>query len=166
MMLLITFAGAIGHAGEVHEAALREAEAYLGTPWAWNGQATDKHPGLGCMSLVYRAYAQARGEPRSSYPVNPSEMVASEKLGGVSARLSRGGSEGPELLQRGDVVYFLTTTPIPDEPLLRVGGQDYWPWHMGLYLGEGEVLHSEPGGEVRTQALEEITWEAIVATRP
>ena len=81
MLLLITSA----LAGELHDEAIREAEAYLGTPWAWNGQATSKNPGLGCMSLVYRAYAQARGTSRKGWPVNPSEMVEAETLGPVSA---------------------------------------------------------------------------------
>jgi len=159
-MLLI----ATALAGEVHEAALEHGTAYLGTPWAWNGQATTKNPGLGCMSLVFRSYSAATGTPRSRYPVNPSELVASGLLGTEVATIER-GDEVP--FQAGDVVYFLLEgVEIPDEPLHVEGDAKFWPWHMGLYAGEGLVLHAEPGGEVRHQPLDEIAWDRVLGTRP
>lgn len=149
-------------AGDANDAALDHARSYLGTPWAWNGQASAKNPGLGCMSLVYLSYSHATGTPRSRYPVNPSELLASERLGATAAVLERGD---PVELQAGDVVFFLTTSPIPDDPMLVHDGTEYWPWHMGLWDGE-QVLHAEPGGVVRTQPIEEIAWDVVLATRP
>lgn len=151
-------------AGETHDAALAEGASYLGTPWAWNGQATARNPGLGCMSLVFRSYAEATGTPRSRYPVNPSELVASGLLG-EPVGLIGPGDEVP--FERGDVVYFLLEGyEIPDEPLHADGERKWWPWHMGLYAGEGQVLHAEPGGVVRYEALEEIRWDLVLGTRP
>ncbi|MCP4810771.1 MAG: C40 family peptidase [Proteobacteria bacterium] len=151
-------------AADVNDAALEHARTHLDTPWAWNGQATTKNPGLGCMSLVYRSYSHATGTPRSRYPVNPSELLASERLGTAVAAIPVGiPVEG---LEPGDVVFFLTTTEIPDDPMYSADGVDYWPWHMGLWAGDGQVLHAEPGGVVRTQAVEEIAWDVLLATRP
>ena len=151
-------------AGEVEDVAVAKAESYLGTPWAWNGQGTPKNPGMGCMSLVFLAWSEASGTPRTSYPVDPSKTVASGRLGDPVGEWLRGSTV--EGLERGDVVYFLSTHPIPDDPLLTVAGQDYWPWHMGLYVGEGITLHAEPGGVVRYQPLDEVHWDALVVTRP
>ncbi len=161
-LMLLLFTAAL--AGEVHDQAIEHAEGYLGTPWAWNGQATAANPGLGCMSFVFRSYSAATGTPRASYSVNPSELVASGLLGPQTAVISR-GEEVP--FERGDVVFFLLAGyEIPDAPLHIDGDTKYWPWHMGLYTGEGQVLHSEPGGEVRYQALEDISWDRVLATRP
>ena len=150
--------------GAVEDVAVEKAESYMGTEWAWNGQGTAKNPGMVCMSLVFLAWSEASGVPRTKYPVDPSKTVSSGLLGAPVGKWLRGAEVIG--LERGDVVYFLTTTEIPDEPLLTVGGTDYWPWHMGLYVGEGMTLHAEPGGVVRHQALDEVYWEALVATRP
>ena len=151
-------------AGDVHDEALQHGATYVGTHWAWNGQATDKNPGLGCMSLVFRSYAAATGTPRSKYPVNPSELVASGLLGSEVGLIGR-DEEVP--FESGDVVYFLIAGyEIPDEPLHVAGEVRYWPWHMGIYAGEGQVLHAEPGGVVRYQAIEEIAWDKVLGTRP
>ncbi len=150
-------------AGTMEDAAVAEAEVWLGTPWAWNGQGTAKNPGMGCMSLVFRAWSEASGVPRTRYPVNPSEMRSSGLLGPTVGHWGPGETT---TLERGDVVFLLTTSEIPDDPMLTHEGVDYWPWHMGLYAGEGQLLHAEPGGVVRSQELSELAWERVLGLRP
>ncbi len=149
--------------------ALEAGRAYIGEPWAWGGRATDSHPGIGCMGLVFRAWGAVQGRSWKSYEVNPSELVAGGKLGATVPGL--GGvlrtELDPSLLQPGDVLYFLVQDyEIPDAPLWHHDGHDYWPWHMGLYAGEGRVLHADPSSRVRHQRLDAVMWDALYATRP
>ncbi|MEM6927295.1 MAG: hypothetical protein AAF602_10215 [Myxococcota bacterium] len=41
-----------------------------------------------------------------------------------------------------------------------------WPWHTGIYLGDGQVLNSHPSHGVVTMRLDDISWDALFATRP
>jgi len=150
------------------EAAIKNAESYLGQPYAWGGRNTSGNPGIDCLGLLYLAWGPVTGTPWRSYPVDPSKIVASKKLGtpvdGAAGVLRADLDQG--LLQRGDVLYFLNRGyEIPDEPLWVVGEDRYWPWHTGLYAGDGVALHAEPGGVVRRQPLDEIPFDALYVTR-
>jgi cell wall-associated NlpC family hydrolase len=148
--------------------ALAWADEQLGVPYAWNGRGTSRLPGLDCLGLVFGAWGHATGTPWRAYPVNPSELVASGRLGGhvegVDGVLR--ATVDDELLLPGDMLYFLLRGyRIDDAPLLQLDGHDYWPWHVGLYVGDGLVVHAEPGGVVRRQALGELRFDALLATR-
>jgi cell wall-associated NlpC family hydrolase len=151
------------------ERALEAGRAYLGEPWAWGGRATESHPGIGCMGLVFRAWGSVQGRSWRSYEVNPSELVAGGKLGrpvpGLDGILR--GEVDVAQLEPGDVIYFLLRDyEIPDAPLWSHEGHDYWPWHMGLYAGDGRALHADPSSRVRHQRLEHVSYDALYVTRP
>lgn len=148
--------------------AIENGLSYLGEPYLWNGRDTQRLPGLDCLGLLYRAWGPVTDTAWTAYPVNPSELVAGGLLGepvkGTPA-LRRGFDVNT--LRPGDVLYFLIEGyEIPDEPLWVRGEARFWPWHTALYIGDGEILHAAPGDKVRRQALDEILWDALLATRP
>jgi len=151
------------------EQALEAGRAFIGEPWAWGGRATESHPGIGCMGLVFRAWGAVQERSWKSYAVNPSELVASGKLGapvpGLDGVLRT--EVAIDALEPGDVLYFLMADDeIPDAPMWQHDGHDYWPWHMGLYAGEGRALHANPSSRVRHQRLDGIAFDALYVTRP
>jgi cell wall-associated NlpC family hydrolase len=150
------------------ERAVAQAREHLGEPYRWEGRGTRKYPGWDCLGILFRAYGKVDRRGWWTYEVNPSELVANGKLGqpvdGISGVLRT--ELDPTLLQAGDVLYFLRAEyEIPDEPLLVKDEVRYWPWHTGLYVGNGHVLHAAPGDVVREQILAEITFDALFATR-
>lgn len=151
------------------EQAIALAEATKGTPWKWNGRLTPQLPGLDCLGIIFVAYGEATGTPWRDYPVNPSELVASAKLGNVVPEVAGvlRGNVPVDALKRGDILYFLVEGyEIPDKPLLVDGERRYWPWHTGIYLGDGNVLNSHPSQGVVVMRLTDISWDALFATRP
>ena len=149
--------------------AIEAGRTLIGEPYAWGVRNEASHPGVDCLGLIYLAWGTVTGTPWRSYAVNPSELVASGKLGqpvpGLDGVLR--AEVDPSLLQPGDVLYLLMADyEIPDAPLWRHGGHDYWPWHTALYAGEGRAMHAQPGGRVRTQRLDAIAWDALYVTRP
>ncbi len=149
--------------------ALEAGRALIGEPYRWGGRKQASHPGVDCLGLLYLAWGAVTSTPWRSYPVNPSKLVASGKLGspveGMDAVLR--ADVDLSLLQTGDVLYFLVADyEIPDAPLWEHEGTPYWPWHTGLYAGEGRALHAEPGGRVRHQDLSGITFDALFVSRP
>ena len=149
--------------------ALEAARTWAGTPYRWGGRGTDAHPGMDCLGILFRAYGVMDGVPWWAYAVNPSELVASGRLGAPVPGLD-GKPWSPEQvaqLEVGDVLYFLVEGyEIPDVPLVEDASGRWWPWHTGLYAGEGQVLHAAPGGTVRTQPLSEVFFERLYVTRP
>ena len=163
--------------------ALAHAQQWLGTPYAWEGRGTRKHPGMDCLGLLYRAWGPVTNTAWTAYPVDPSELVRSELLGrtvpGLAGRL-RASVDDSEL-RPGDVLYLLKAwAEIPDEPLwlqTRACGAGeeadsnalcstpYWPWHTVVYVDQGVVVHAAPGAEVRTQRLSELDYDALFVTR-
>ena len=153
------------------EAALTEAMRYAELPWTWNGRGTDRLPGIDCMGLLFRAYGTATGTPWRDHATDPSKLVASGKLGppvpGLDGVLR--GEVDPTKLRRGDIVYFLVKEQeIPDAPLMQRDGARYWPWHVGVYVGEGKqlVLNAHPTFDVVRMPLDAVLWDAIFVTRP
>ena len=147
--------------------AVAHARTYLGVAYAWNGRDTKSLPNLDCMGLPFRSFGKVQGRSWRSYSVNPSDLVASGKLGKSVPSLA--GVSRAELdtaqLEIGDILYLLTTNEIPDEPLFTSGDVSYWPWHMVMYAGDGQVIHAKPGAEVVVQDVMEVWFERLVVTR-
>lgn len=151
--------------------AIALARNYLGTPYVWAGRDTEKHPGLDCLGLLYRAWGPVTGTPWTRYPVNPTKLVASGMLGAPVPGLDGVLREelDPGLLRPGDVLYLLIAEyEIPDAPLWVHDGVRYWPWHTGLYVGEGRgtVIHAGPSSGVAEQPLMTLAFDALYVTRP
>ncbi len=147
---------------------LDAARTHLDKPWMWGGRDAEKHPGVDCLGLMFLADSAVSGRSWRAFEVNPSELVANEKLGNPVVGVA--GVLRSELqianLMPGDALYFLKANyQIEDEPLLVRGKTSYWPWHTGLYMGEQKVIHADPGGEVRIQPLEDLSFDALYATR-
>jgi cell wall-associated NlpC family hydrolase len=151
------------------ERAITWAEAALGTEYRWDGRGTDRLPGLDCLGVIFRAYGQATDTDWRRYPVNPSELVAGGLLGrpvpGLDGVLR--SAVAVEDLRRGDVLYLLMREYLlKDEPLwVHPDESRYWPWHTGIYLGEGQVLNSHPGRGVVVMPLEELMFDGLFVTR-
>ena len=149
--------------------ALEAGRALIGEPYAWGGRNEPSNPGVDCLGLLFLAWGSVSDTPWRSYPVDPSKIVASGRLGapvpGLDGVLR--ADVDLALLQPGDVLYLLVADyEIPDAPLWRHEGHDYWPWHTAMYAGEGRALHAQPGGRVRHQDLDGIAWDALYVTRP
>ncbi len=149
--------------------ALEAGRALIGEPYEWGGRNQASHPGVDCLGLLYLAWGSVTGTPWRSYPVNPSEIVTSGKLGSPVPGLDAVLREDLDTskLEPGDVLYFLVANyEIPDAPLWEHEDTPYWPWHTGMYAGDGRALHAEPGGRVRHQDLSGIPFDALYVTRP
>lgn len=158
-------AGAPLERGDRLVAAARER---LGEPYRWDGRGTARLPGYDCLGVLFDAAARVDGRTWRTYEVNPSELVAGGKLGSAPAGLAGVSRDALDVsaLRAGDVLYFLLAgVEIPDAPLLVRDGVSYWPWHTGMYVGGGWVLHAKPGADVREQPLDEIAFDALYVTR-
>ncbi len=152
----------------VPQKAVAAARSRLGIPYRWDGRQTNKLPGLDCLGLLFRSYGDVTGTSWWRYPVNPTPLVGSGLLGapvpGLDAVL-RADLDATQL-QPGDVVYFLlANTPIPDDPLWTHDGSPYWPWHTGMYVGDGRVVQAQPGGVVTEGLIEDVRFDALFVTR-
>ncbi len=150
------------------KAVIAEARRHIGQSSRWEGRDTEQHPGFDCLGILFRSYGTVTGTPWTEYSVDPSKLVASGKLGQPVAGL--GGALRAQVpvrnLMPGDLLYFLDPGyELQDDPLAVIDGKPYWPWHTGLYLDDGTVLHADPRSTVRTQPLEERYFHALVATR-
>lgn len=150
------------------ERVVAAAREQLGEPYRWEGRGTKRLPGYDCLGILFRSFGRVDGRSWTSYEVDPSELVRGGKLGravpGLAGVLR--DSLDREALRAGDVLYFLWADyEIPDEPLWVRDGVQYWPWHTGLYLGRGQVLHARPGEQVMEQPLEAISFDALFVTR-
>ncbi len=144
------------------------AQTWTGTPYLWEGRGTQRLPGMDCLGLLFRAHGAVTSTPWHHYAVNPSELVASGRLGRPVPGLEgiRRDAVTSASLVTGDVLYFLLAEyEIPDAPLWIEDGVRYWPWHTGLYVGGGSVLQAEPGSTVRARGLHEISFDALYVTR-
>lgn len=96
---------------------VRAASEYLGTPYLWGG--TDPNVGLDCSGFVQRAFADV-----------------GVSLPRVSADQSRAGEAvtgGLDAARPGDLVYWAG----------RGGASN----HIGIYLGDGQMMHAPRRGE-------------------
>jgi cell wall-associated NlpC family hydrolase len=148
--------------------AVEHARTWLGTEFRWNGRGTERLPGLDCLGLVFRAWGEVTGTSWREYAVDPSELVASRKLGTVVPELEGVDRESLDvsLLQPGDIVYLLLAEqPIPDTPLWVTLESRYWPWHVGMYAGDGKVINADPSRGVVEMTFDELAWDRLVVTR-
>lgn len=148
--------------------AVEAARGYLGTRYRWDGRGTGSHPGLDCLGLLYRGYGDVTGTSWRAYPVDPSLLVKSALLGtpvpGLDGVLRK--DLDPAALVKGDVLYFLLANHrIEDEPLWHHDGFPYWPWHTGMYVGDGKVIQADPWDTVQETDLYEVRWDALFVTR-
>ena len=111
---------------------VRAAAEYLGTPYLWGG--TDPDVGFDCSGFVQHAYADI-----------------GVSLPRVSADQSRAGEAvtgGLDAAQPGDLVYWAGT-----------GGS---PNHIGIYLGDGQMMHAPRRGEdVQVDSVRQAPPDAI-----
>lgn len=122
----------------VGEAIAREAESWIGTPFAWQQSAKGK--GADCKGLV-AGVARELGRPEAdSFEAN---MAGEYRNGHVPTRALRRGLarlfDRVDDMQPGDVL------------LLKVGAK---PQHLGIYVGSGRMVHTHIGvGQVRSSPL-------------
>jgi cell wall-associated NlpC family hydrolase len=151
---------------------VQNAKKYLGVEYQWGGRNTKKRPGLGCMGLVFSAYADTlKYNSWKRFSRIPSKLVKSGELGKPVNDLDgilRKDFDGSKL-KPGDVVYFLVKDyelmKDRDTPLAKINNQSYWPWHMGLYMGNNTIIHARPSDKVVAEHLDEIYFDALFVTR-
>lgn len=156
---------------------LNAAKKYLGVPYAWGGR-TEK--GIDCMGLIFLAYSKITGKDWKKLSVYPSKLVKSGKLGkpvkGLDGIIADSADNLADSIKVGDIIYLLIPSKIiKDEPLAIIDGVSYWPWHMGMYAGNGNILHANPCASEGTpfeviiepllQLLERTDTPAIFVTR-
>lgn len=107
----------------------------IGTPYVWGGTSED---GFDCSGLIQFAYAQVG--------------VRLPRVSGAQIGAGSPVTPHPERLRPGDVLGFAEEGS---------GTTD----HVGLYIGDGEFIHSSSSG-VRVSAITERFWRAkLVAAR-
>lgn len=98
---------------------------FKGTPYVWGGN--DLRKGVDCSGLVQQVY--------KNFGINVSRTTYSQIGEGKAVKMNE--------LQAGDMVFF-DTNP-------RQKGPD----HVGIYIGNGQVLHApRPGAKVRVEKME------------
>ena len=132
-------------AGSFAAAEIAAARAELGLPYVWGGGDTAGPTGGGfdCSGLVlYAVYAASGGTITLPHDSNVQGRM------GVQVALGLGSTVNLGLLQPGDVIAFNLD-----------GGSHYS--HIGIYVGNGMLLHaSHPGagGGVKLESLTEAYW--------
>ncbi len=121
--------------GSVTATVVSVALASIGTPYLWGGTGED---GFDCSGLIQYAYAQSGILlPRVSW---------AQIQAGSPVPADRG------MLREGDVLGFSD-------------GRSRATDHVGLYIGDGDFIHSSSSG-VRVSSLENDYWETrLVAAR-
>lgn len=110
--------------GETGEKIIAQAEKLLGVPYLWGGMSSK---GVDCSGLVRISYLMNGVHlPRNaSQQINCGDAVMMDVQADMKTRISN--------LKRGDLVFF--GTPAIDGKKRRVT-------HVGIYLGEGRMIHS------------------------
>ncbi|MCL6500606.1 MAG: C40 family peptidase [Candidatus Pacearchaeota archaeon] len=133
---------------------LNAAEEYLGVPYAWGGRSKKE---IDCMGLIFLAYSKITGKSWKNLSVYPSKLVKSGKLGkpvkGLDGVVADSIVNSINKMEVGDIIYLLTPSRvIEDDSLVAIDSTGYWPWHMGLYAGNGNILHANPCASENTPA--------------
>jgi hypothetical protein len=145
-LILLIIASGISAIGAKSARIIDYARSQIDVPYRWNGRNTTVHPDLDCMGLPFRAFARAYDEKWTQYSVIPSRLIQSGKLGRpIDSKAHRYSEELLEVLQPGDVIYFLVDyKAIQDEPIVADGASSWWVYHMGLISTKGKVIHASP----------------------
>jgi hypothetical protein len=160
------------------------AERYLGREYVFGGRDGRNGcregrrrvrclDGIDCQSLIFFAFESVTGRPWTRFSVQPSVSIRRGELGRPVAGLDgvRRTALRPELLLRGDVLFFLLEgyNLDADVPLLVVESERYGTWHTGIvHCRDGatvRVIHARPGDRVVIEPLDAIAFDALFAVR-
>lgn len=131
---------------------VRVAMSALGTPYVWGGESYEEG-GFDCSGLVQWAWGQLGVQV---------VRTAAEQYA-ATRRLD------PAEVQPGDLIFFANTTPVGRQATALAGphdsGQPAWViTHVGIYVGNGMMLHSPDVGQVvRVDKLDTPFWRAHLA---
>lgn len=127
---------------------VRVAMTALGTPYVWGGESYEEG-GFDCSGLVQWAWAQLG---QAVVRTAAEQFAATERL-------------EPAEVQPGDLIFFANTTPVGQRVDLLAGEQSAWViTHVGIYVGNGLMLHAPDVGEyVRVDKLDTPFWRAHLA---
>ena len=159
------------------ERLLSIAQQLLGVRFDLGGRLRGRE-GIDCQGVIF--YAAERLGPCDwrSWSVLPTQTLAHRELGApVTEKAMVKENLVLSELQPGDVLFFLSPASNPKEEALTLvdtarGLVPMWTWHMGLYAGQGRVLHADPftHGEVAVEDLGALMttggFDALLATRP
>lgn len=137
------FGGNPDFLGTLKERALQEAMTQLGKPYIWGAEGKEDYDGDGdvrdgydCSGLILWAYH------RQGYPNFPRTTKGQWKMG-VSVEKKN--------IEPGDLIYFLNNRQ--NKPVD----------HVGIYLGDGQMLHApRPGKNIE---IKEVPWRNLVTIR-
>jgi cell wall-associated NlpC family hydrolase len=122
-------------AERITSAVVQSALGAVGTPYVWGGTGAN---GFDCSGLIQYAYGQ--------------QGIGIPRLSTDQLRAGRGVDTRVATLRPGDILGFSD----------KAGGKSS---HVGLYLGEGEFIHSSSAG-VRRSNLSNPHWqERFIAAR-
>lgn len=127
---------------------IRIATTALGTPYVWGGESYEEG-GFDCSGLVQWAWAQ----------LGVSVARTAAEQFDTTERLD------PADVQPGDLIFFANTTPVGRQADALAGGEPVSIiTHVGIYVGNGMMLHAPDVGEfVRVDKLDTPFWRAHLA---
>lgn len=124
------------------DAALDAARALKGQRYQLGGRLKPGQ-GVDCEGVVFAVAERLTGCGWRSFPVNPTEILATRALGDRVKGLDPIATAALDVaaLEPGDVVMLVAPTQNPKEgPIGQLEGQDVWVWHTGVYSGDGRWL--------------------------
>jgi len=126
-----------------------------------NGKRTQR--GTDCQGVLFYAFERLTGCGWRSYSVMPTKTAKNGELGkpvpGLTPVATGDLPHKLTQLQKGDVVFLLSSVENPAEPsLVDVNGEAQWVWHTAFYAGAdpkgGRIFHADVfTGEVRFDVL-------------
>lgn len=155
---------------ETTEAIIAEAQKLLGVPYLWGGMSAK---GVDCSGLVRishimngillprNASQQVKCGDRVPMETDIRFWDEANRKGDSEAGLRQEMQKRIENLERGDLVFF--GTPVTDEKPMRIT-------HVGIYLGEGKIIHSSHMVRINSLILGEEdyyenAWKMVAAVR-
>jgi len=124
---------------------VENAKKYIGKEYAWGGRLTKTNPGLDCLGLLFVAHSKTFGTHWYDFSVYPSKIIEKGQLGKPVKGLDGILTENVDAskLEEGDIIYLLCKGSIQDKPLAIINGENYWPWHTGIYSNKKNNLFLE-----------------------
>lgn len=152
---------------------LERARSYLGTPYEFGGRnrlvSGGRREGIDCQGLVFLAAQSLTRCSWKSFSTLNVEQVSRKELGAPVEGLAPIASAELDLakLEPGDYLMLVAPDVNPAEgPIGKLGEQDVWVWHVGLYAGDGKWLVGDhyAGAVVETDLRAYLTDHADVYT--